>query len=335
MKKAKYIYIIIFLLFDLIFIYVSKYSFKNIPLQEFNLKVIGNILNLLFFIFPALGLIILYFKPEKADRKFIAIVILTILLNLPFAVYVISMYVQFPFLKNYFLGYPLEKTFSTLLFTAHQFLLFVLSVYIWLLIFGSKAFIFLKSVLISILISAGLVLFSFIYTSIKGNTFEYDSSKKSDVAVVLGAAVWSKDKASPIFAARINKANNLYNSGMVNKVQVTGGNAPGEISEAQVAYNYLVRYGVNPEDIMIETSTASTSEQIAFIRRDLVEIKMMKKIVIVSDKFHLRRVEEICKFYNVKAEGISSDLKFNWYKTAFYNFRDSVALLFFWLFALS
>lgn len=204
-----------------------------------------------------------------------------------------------------------------------------------MLILGKKVLIFLKSVLFSSVVVICLLLFSFIYTSIKDNDFEYDSSRKSDVAVVLGAAVWSKDKASPIFAARINKANNLYNSGMVRKVQVTGGNAPGEISEAEVAYNYLVRYGVNPKDILIESKTASTSEQIAFIRWNLVESKMMKKIIIVSDKFHLRRVEEICKFYNVKAEGISSDLKFNWYKTAFYNFRDSVALLFFWLFALS
>lgn len=335
MKKEKYIYIMLILLLDLIFIYVSKYSFKDIPLQEFNLKVIGNILNLIFFVIPAVGFIILYYKPEKADKKFIFIIIFLVLLNLPFAFYIVSKYVKLPFLSKYFLGYPLEKTFSTLLFSVHQFILFALTVYIWLLIFGSKNLLLVKSLIYSVLICVCLVLFSFIYTSLKENNFEYNTSKKSDIAVVLGAAVWSKDKASPLFAARINKANNLYNSGMVKKVQVTGGNAPGEISEAQVAFNYLVRYGVNPGDILVETKTASTSEQIAFIRRDLVETKMMKKIIIVSDKFHLRRVDEICKFYNVKAEGIPSDLKFNWYKSALYNFRDSIALLFFWLFALS
>lgn len=335
MKKSKYVYILLILLFDLIFIYVSKYSFKNIPIQEFNLKVIGNIMNLISFLFPAVGLIILYYKPQKADKKFFVIVLLTFLMNIPFAVYIISRYIKFPFLNEYFLGYPLEKTFATLLFSVHQILLFILSVYLWLLIAGSRNFIFVKSMFISFIIVVGLLLFSFLYTSLKENNFEYNSSKKSDIAVVLGAAVWSKDKASPIFAARINKANNLYNSGMVKKLQVTGGNAPGEISEAQVAYNYLVRYGVDPKDILIERKTSSTSEQVAFIRRELVEAKMIKKIVIVSDKFHLRRVDEICKFYNVKAEGIASDLKFNWYRSAFYNFRDSVALLFFWLFALS
>lgn len=323
-------------MFDLIFIYISKYSFKNIPLQEFNLKIIGNILNIIFFLIPAVGLLVLYFKsPNKADKSFIFITVLTIFLNLPFAIYILSVFVKLPFLHKYFLGYPLEKTFSVILFSFHQFILFILTAYIWLLITGTKSLLFIKAFFFSVLITFSLILFSFLYTSFRDNDFEYNSSNKSDVAVVLGAAVWSKDKASPIFAARINKANNLYNSGMVKKVQVTGGNAPGEISEAQVAYNYLVSYGVDPDDIMIETQTASTSEQVAFIRQNLIESKMMKKIIIVSDRFHLRRVEEICKFYNVQAEGIASDLQFNWYRTAYYNFRDSIALLFFWLFALS
>ncbi|MGE5439872.1 MAG: YdcF family protein, partial [Bacteroidota bacterium] len=237
---------------------------------------------------------------------------------------------------KYLFGYPLENIYVALMFSIFQFLLFYLTAATWLIVFRNNNYLYLRSLLYSLFVIFVLVIGAFIHE----NEYEDNSEKyfkdgsRADVAVILGAAVYSKNRPSPIFASRIGKANNLYNAGMVKKLLVTGGNAPGEMSEAEVAYKYLVRYGVDPENIWIERKTSSTSEQIEYIKENLIDKRGLKKIIIVSDQFHLKRAMEMCDFYNVKADGIASGLRLSLEKLFFYKFRDSLALLLFWLFAL-
>ena len=150
----------------------------------------------------------------------------------------------------------------------------------------------------------------------------------STVAVVLGAAVWSHNRPSPSLEARLNKAIELFEQGLIGKIQLTGSNAPGELSEARVAFNYLLRKGIDPEKVWIEEETTSTSEQIHFIKNEL------KNIILISAPYHLVRVEEICKFYGVKAYAESSDIIMSANSKIYSNFRESIALIIFWLFAL-
>ena len=65
-----------------------------------------------------------------------------------------------------------------------------------------------------------------------------------NIAIVFGAAVWSIDKPSPMFKARIDRSHELFKNESVHAIQVTGGNAPGELSEAQTALNRLIELGV-------------------------------------------------------------------------------------------
>ena len=126
----------------------------------------------------------------------------------------------------------------------------------------------------------------------------------------------------------------MYESGKIKKIHVTGSNAPGEISEAEAARNYLIELGISKKDILFESVTSTTSEQIKFIKNELVKKQGMNKILIISDQFHLKRVLEMCRFFNVKAEGIESGYKLNWKKLLYYRLRDSIGLLLFWLFAI-
>ena len=61
-----------------------------------------------------------------------------------------------------------------------------------------------------------------------------------DVAIVLGAAVWT-DRPSPVFQARIDHAILLFEKGQVGHLLFTGGLADGdELSEAEAAKRYAV-----------------------------------------------------------------------------------------------
>ncbi|MFN4174641.1 MAG: YdcF family protein [Parachlamydiaceae bacterium] len=88
---------------------------------------------------------------------------------------------------------------------------------------------------------------------------------------MLGAAVWSDNKPSPILAARVDKAIDLMKNFNVEKVYFTGSNAPGELSEAEVALNYLKSKNVSADNVITETNTTSTTEQIQFIKNKMAD----------------------------------------------------------------
>lgn len=82
-----------------------------------------------------------------------------------------------------------------------------------------------------------------------------DQKCRSDVAIVLGAAVYA-DEPSPVYRERINHGITLYEEGFVDKIIVTGGAPDGsEMSEASVAKKYLLEQGV-PDNVVL-TNDAS------------------------------------------------------------------------------
>ncbi len=328
---------IVILLFDLVFIYLHKYYLKNISLIEFKFLRIGNVLDFLWYFIPVVGIALLLYKKKSLTTTRTAILILTIIfMNLFLLLYIYYNLYGIKFPLDYLWGYPFEKVFVAAVFIIHGVLTIFFTVIIWQTFFDLQRLFYLYAIIFSVVLILGIILFALTYSSnyFRREDFSDKNLSKHEVAVVLGAAVWSGNKPSPIFESRIDKAASLYKSGFVNKVQVTGGNAPGEFTEARVAKNVLMRSGVRKYDIWIEEKTSSTADQIEFIKQNLVLKKNLKSIIIVSDQFHLKRALEICKFYNIRAKGVAADIKLSWEKSYFYRFRDSIALLLFWLYAI-
>jgi vancomycin permeability regulator SanA len=152
-----------------------------------------------------------------------------------------------------------------------------------------------------------------------------------DAAVILGAAVWSGDRPSPVLRERINTGYDLLQNGTVQFLVLTGGNAPNELPEAEVARRELLKRGVDPTRIVQETHTHSTLEQILYIRDQLLK-QGWSSFIIVSDQFHLKRALEICEFNGINARGVSSESPLGPQNLAIYHFRESVALILYWMF---
>ncbi|MCB0744571.1 MAG: YdcF family protein, partial [Ignavibacteriae bacterium] len=134
---------------------------------------------------------------------------------------------------------------------------------------------------------------------------------------------------------RIDKGAELLKNKVINKIQLTGGNAPGELSEAEAALKYLQSmHKLSPKNIEVENLTSTTNEQIKFVKSNLENGDKFKKFIIISDEFHLKRVEEMVDFYNLNAEVISSNYKLNFQKSFYYRLRDSIGLIIFWFFGL-
>ncbi|ARU40477.1 hypothetical protein CCB80_04705 [Armatimonadetes bacterium Uphvl-Ar1] len=145
------------------------------------------------------------------------------------------------------------------------------------------------------------------------------SGSKSDVAIVLGAAVWGEEP-SPVFEGRLDEAVRLVASGMADQVIVTGGvGAKGGLSEAEVGKRYLVSKGVPPEVILEENRSRRTFDNLKNAK-EIIERERLMSCLVVSDPLHMHRAMGMARKLGMDAEarptsssayrGLGSRLKF-------------------------
>lgn len=319
---------------NLFFLFYLKYSSQSLSFADFRFVLIGNLINTAFSFLIILGIFLLYFK--KVGQPVSIISLLTGLLNLFLLLVVLINFLNIPSREYYLLSLSFTQVLIIIAFSLFQFTQLFFILIVWLKILKIEKLIYLRAFVNSVFIAIGLLIFTVIFIntkSINRKDISVERNKPS-IAVVLGAAVWADNKPSPSLAFRVEKAAELFKDGIVNKIQLTGGSAPGELSEAEVSLKHAITKGISRDDVWIEKNTTSTIEQVRFIKKELIQNKKFNAVVIVSDIYHLKRVKEICNFYNVKAEVAASKLNLKTDKIIFYQLRECVALILFWLFAL-
>jgi uncharacterized SAM-binding protein YcdF (DUF218 family) len=333
-KTGLAIFVIILTIFNLFLLYYIKYDNQHLPFSYFRLDYIGNLFNLIFSLFLIAGLIIYIFNNRSTLPTTFIYILVAFMTIFLFAAW-ISSKSQFQLPDVTILNQPLNKIFVSGLFFIYQFLQFVLIIEVWLSLSGKLNFIFLRSLIGSIVVTLLLVGFTFFYLSYsKVSTGNLSPDKNgTTVGVVLGAAVWT-NAPSPSLKSRVDKAFNLYENDEIQKIQLTGGHAPGELSESEIAYKYLRTKNIDTNDVWIEKNTTSTAEQIQFIKSKLSTRPQLKNIVVISDSYHLPRVEQIADFYHLKLKVVASNLDLKFENKIHYRIRESAAILIFWLFAI-
>lgn len=333
---GKLLIVIIIAVIDLLVTIYLKYSTNGESVYNFRLDYLGNILNIA--INGFLLITITMFITVKSDyysRNVWIILVFSVIYIAPLILLVYLNKMGITFQESSFFDYPFKKILVAALHIGHSagkvFTIFI----IWGMILGSGKLLLFRSLFHLILTVLLLCSISFLYT------FNYrvqpqltDVNVRYEVGVVLGAAVWQKNEPSPLFKGRIHKAKEFYNNKKISKIQLTGGNAPGELSEAQTAFNYLLELGIPAKNIWMEEETSTTSEQVKFIKKDIIQQRHIEEVIIVSDSFHLARINEMCKFFRVNAVTAASDYSLNWEKLLYYRIRDSIGLLLFWLYAI-
>jgi uncharacterized SAM-binding protein YcdF (DUF218 family) len=119
-----------------------------------------------------------------------------------------------------------------------------------------------------------------------------DDARPSDAIVVLGAAQYD-GTPSPVLAARLDHALDLYEAGVAPMIVVTGGRQEGDrFTEATAAATYLHEHGVPDDAILRETNGRSSWESLAASGQFLEE-RGMTDVVLVSDPYHAARIDDI------------------------------------------
>ena len=115
-----------------------------------------------------------------------------------------------------------------------------------------------------------------------------DAPPEADVALVLGAAVWGHSP-SPVFAARIDAAVDLYREGTVGAVLFTGGTrSDSEPAESVVARAYALDAGLPSADVYVENKSRTTAQNLA-CSLPVLRALGAESVVLVSDPLHLWR----------------------------------------------
>ncbi|WP_272494234.1 YdcF family protein [Stenotrophomonas mori] len=116
-----------------------------------------------------------------------------------------------------------------------------------------------------------------------------DQAAPADAIIVLGAAAYDA-RPSPVFEERIRHGLDLYRQGLAPTLIFTGGfgGAGARFSESQVARRYALRQSIPAEDILIETRSRTTRQNLVEARR-LMQAHGMHRVILVSDPLHMAR----------------------------------------------
>jgi uncharacterized SAM-binding protein YcdF (DUF218 family) len=124
---------------------------------------------------------------------------------------------------------------------------------------------------------------------------------KADAAIVLGAAAYPREP-SPVFEERIRHGLELFRAGRVRKLIMTGGFGKGAAySESETAKAWLLRHGVPPSQILTETRSHTTRQNLVEAQR-LMKEQHLTTAFIVSDPLHMKRAMIIAHDLGMKAE---------------------------------
>lgn len=127
-----------------------------------------------------------------------------------------------------------------------------------------------------------------------------DRAVPADAIVVLGAAHYL-GRPSPVLRARLDQAAALRARGIAPLLVLTGGTAPGDTtSEAAAGAAYLRRTGVPADALLMEQDGRTTSESLRAVRT-LLAARGVRRIVLVSDPFHLFRARLVARRLGLRA----------------------------------
>ncbi|MEI5100472.1 ElyC/SanA/YdcF family protein [Streptomyces sp. PmtG] len=119
------------------------------------------------------------------------------------------------------------------------------------------------------------------------------------VAVVFGAGLWKGDP-SPYLARRLDAAAELYRTGRIEVVLVTGDNSRADYDEPDAMRTYLTRHGVPDRRIVSDYAGFDTWDSCVRAKK----VFGVDRAVLISQGFHIRRAVALCRAAGIEPYGV-------------------------------
>lgn len=171
---------------------------------------------------------------------------------------------------------------------------------------------------IPILINAYMYEFSSRYIL----TVEEAAEDNFDCVLVLGAGVWG-ESPSPMLEERLNRGIEVYKTGCTNRILMSGDHGRTEYDEVNVMKDFAVGKDAVGEEIFMDHAGFSTYESMYRAK----EVFQVKKVVIVTQKYHLYRAIYNARKLGLDAYGVAADGQYNYSLPVrtYNNARESLA----------
>lgn len=130
-----------------------------------------------------------------------------------------------------------------------------------------------------------------------------DEVTAPDCALVLGAGVRDDGTPSDVLRDRLDEALDLYRAGRVTRVLVSGDHQRATYDEPNTMRRYLEAHGVPPEAIFMDHAGVDTYSSVWRAKH----VFGAKRVIIVTQRFHLARAVWLARSLGMAAEGSAAD----------------------------
>lgn len=130
-----------------------------------------------------------------------------------------------------------------------------------------------------------------------------DKVEAKPVAIVFGAGLWRDGTPTPVLRDRVATAAELYFSGKVEKLLMSGDNSHENYNEPGAMRAYALSLGVPEQAIALDYAGRRTYDT-CYRARDIFGIR---KAILVTQSFHLPRALYTCNALGISASGVEAD----------------------------
>jgi uncharacterized SAM-binding protein YcdF (DUF218 family) len=148
--------------------------------------------------------------------------------------------------------------------------------------------------LLGVMLLLAFCWFSWVYLQIN-RVAGRDDARRADAIAVFGAAEYG-GRPSPVLHARLDHAVDLYRKQIAPLVITLGGGSDRDsgLTEGGVGRDYLLANGVPFDQIIAETRSVNTEQQVDKLAA-IAQERKLTSIVVVSDGTHLFRIRKLCE----------------------------------------
>lgn len=149
-----------------------------------------------------------------------------------------------------------------------------------------------------------------------------ENAPRERVAVVFGAGLRRDGTPTPILRDRVETAADLYFSGTVKKLLMSGDNRFADYNEPGSMRDYAISLGVPADAIVLDYAGRRTYDTCYRAKA----IFGVENAILVTQKFHLPRALFICNVLGVQATGVEANNRQYWRGSLLiWNFREQLA----------
>jgi SanA protein len=147
------------------------------------------------------------------------------------------------------------------------------------------------------LLRVGMLLFG------SPKTYLPSEAPNAPVALVLGAGLNRDGTPGVVLQDRVETASELYFSGKVQKLLMSGDNSTQYYDEPGAMKEYALSLGVPEEDIVLDFAGRRTYDSCYRARA----IFGLEELIVVTQAFHLPRAMFLCNAFDINASGVPAD----------------------------